>query len=341
MGCQRQHTVRTGVVVTWVATLLCVSALSGTGCRRETSVPADDRQGESKSSAAYRIPEDIYGNWKVAAVAGIARISALDEKGAAEWIGATAQYSADSAMFNGPDGLDICSAPTYSRREMTPAEFYDSFRDEAEDLGLKSKSIVLVEIGDASGAWTAPGSCLILRPDGTLVTLWDGAYFELQRTAEAAWTTAIVNSCSDCVQRQVELQSGVKVVCQRTEIGCYKATLRFGEGRLMLDISRDAGFAGFSSARGVVCVHHRFVSNEDELILVRFGPRVDQVNIGHPDSGTYGHLHYEMLGEEGTTLWVREFQYAGDSPPRSRTVTISLAEDLGKVRPGAWAADKE
>jgi hypothetical protein len=47
-------------------------------------------------------------------------------------------------------------------------------------LRLDGDQVAMVDILCASGTLDA-GSSLILRPDGSMLTLWDGVFFELRK----------------------------------------------------------------------------------------------------------------------------------------------------------------
>ena len=126
-------------------------------------------------SCAARSRPVFQGDWRVIWFTAPG-ISALGPTEAAGWIGTVATYDKNRAAF----GRETCAAPSYATRTMTPDEFAKEYHVRAADLGLQGDAVTLVTVTCPS-AWTNRGSLLIVKSSDTLLTMWDGVFFELER----------------------------------------------------------------------------------------------------------------------------------------------------------------
>ena len=106
-------------------------------------------------------PEPFFGEWRVAG------------PGAA---GTEASFSARTARF----GDRRCDGPTYTRRWLSPATFTDAYGVSPASLALTGAQVEFVDI-TCTGAALGEAGTLIVRPDGTLMTLLDGTFHTLAR----------------------------------------------------------------------------------------------------------------------------------------------------------------
>jgi len=127
------------------------------------------------ASCAARGRPVFHGDWRVIwfTAPGIWAIGPTE---AAGWIGTVARYDKDRAAF----GRETCAAPSYATRVMTPDEFAKEYRVRAADLGLQGDAVTVITVTCPS-AWSNRGSLLIVKPPDTLLTMWDGVFFELER----------------------------------------------------------------------------------------------------------------------------------------------------------------
>jgi hypothetical protein len=117
--------------------------------------------------------EPFFGRWKVASVStpGVSTGT-----GGANVVGTEVSYQSGRARF----GSETCEGPTYTRRAMSRVTFSEAYRVAPEQLKLPGDPIALVDVLCTSGSLTA-GSTFIQRSDSSLVTIWDGVYYELSR----------------------------------------------------------------------------------------------------------------------------------------------------------------
>lgn len=119
--------------------------------------------------------EPFHGTWRVTAVAAPG-VSAAAPAVAARQVGVEASFAPGRAQF----GDRTCEGATYTRRVMAAATFTEAYRVTPQQLSLGGDQVAMVDILCTSGALDA-GSSLILRNDGSMLTLWDGAFYELRR----------------------------------------------------------------------------------------------------------------------------------------------------------------
>ena len=115
----------------------------------------------------------ILGSWQVVSsrCPGVCAMSAAES---AEWHGTIARYTASVARFGG----DSCATPSYSRRRLTDREFIRGFRTSLRSIGITANSVDVIEVG-CNGRGTKPGSFLIIKDPGHILTVWDGVFFEM------------------------------------------------------------------------------------------------------------------------------------------------------------------
>lgn len=115
-----------------------------------------------------------YGTWQVTDVK-FPGIHAMTESQAKSWLGTIARYSADEARF----GQSHCS-PNYQSERRSAGDFFQDFRFPADALNITILPIQIVEIDCRAGELSA-GSSLIRSNENGAYTLWDGAFFKLER----------------------------------------------------------------------------------------------------------------------------------------------------------------
>lgn len=123
------------------------------------------------TDAAVEQPS-YYGEWTVQQVAGSTPISTAVDEG---MIGMEAVFSKEKASF-GPDEVQN---PVYEEAEMTNASFTADYRTPLSAIGIEADAVQTVSITD----WTHPGAFLIVKDEETLITLWDGNFYELKRAS--------------------------------------------------------------------------------------------------------------------------------------------------------------
>ncbi len=122
-------------------------------------------------------PESGYfGRWEVIGF-DMPGFHALSAEESQALVGTEAFFSEGEARF----GDRGCRPPAYVERDVELPDFGSEYRVDPALLDL-SDPIQLVDVGCAA-AWTRPGSLLILRADGSMLTVWEGVFFELARVS--------------------------------------------------------------------------------------------------------------------------------------------------------------
>lgn len=91
-----------------------------------------------------------------------------------------------------------------------------------------------------------------------------------------------------------------------------------------------------------VIVQDCFASNEDRLLLcdlTRAKPSV--VTLSHSDAGDYVHMHFTVGNLQHGRVTVEELEYAGSTPSRTRTLTISVDREGYHVTRGNWSETRQ
>lgn len=124
---------------------------------------------------ADREPGPAYlGSWEVVGF-DMPGFHALSAEESTAIVGKKAAFAESEARF----GDQRCRPPAYSEGILELAEFGAEYRVDPALLDL-FEPVRLVEVGCAAH-WTGPGSLLIPRADGSLLTVWEGVFFELVR----------------------------------------------------------------------------------------------------------------------------------------------------------------
>jgi hypothetical protein len=119
----------------------------------------------------------IYGRWKIKQIIPTSNIqtSADDAK---KYLGVEIVYSAEEFKF----GSEAVAHPKYKTGKMTAGEFYEQYRAQLKELGVTRGAVSTLEVQDAKGEGVLnPGAIVFVRSANTIVTMWDGIYFEVVR----------------------------------------------------------------------------------------------------------------------------------------------------------------
>ena len=118
-------------------------------------------------------PEPFHGTWKVTRVTAPGASAAPQ---AAAAVGTEARYRPGDARF----GSQSCDDPTYTRRSLSAETFVDAYSVAPQQLSLTGDPIAMVDVTCASGSLDAGGT-LILKPDGSMLTMSAGVFYELKK----------------------------------------------------------------------------------------------------------------------------------------------------------------
>jgi hypothetical protein len=122
---------------------------------------------------------DVYGTWTVTGFR-IPGISAMTAEEAGTWTGRTIELSPQSAAT----GAESCATPAYETIT-APADSLLSidYRIGPAALGLRPGGTIEVTRVSCSGSdWPSPGGLLLHTGADRAFTVWDGVFFELERS---------------------------------------------------------------------------------------------------------------------------------------------------------------
>jgi hypothetical protein len=120
-------------------------------------------------------PEPFFGEWSVSGAVN-ASGSAASPTGDNQAVGTEVTFGGRSARY----GTLRCSGPIYTRRWLAPATFRDAYQAAPDSLGLQGREVEFVDVTCSDGSLDWAGT-LIVRPDGTLLTVRGGVFFVLRR----------------------------------------------------------------------------------------------------------------------------------------------------------------
>lgn len=134
----------------------------------------DDRAAESEAHSD--VIGRLIGEWSTVGHS-CPGICAMSNEEADSWIGLKATLTEVGVVF----GDDSCRDATYESRRVSRLDFYRSSRFDLEQLGILQPDVEEVTVSCAGEGWIAPGSLFLIKDEETLITPWDGVYFELAR----------------------------------------------------------------------------------------------------------------------------------------------------------------
>lgn len=120
-------------------------------------------------------PEPFHGTWTVTRVTA-SGTSAVPQGIAA--VGTEARYRPGDASF----GSQSCDDPIYTRRSLSADTFAEAYNVAPQQLSIAGDPIAMVDVTCGSGSLDAGGT-LILRPDGSMLTMSGGVFYELKKAS--------------------------------------------------------------------------------------------------------------------------------------------------------------
>ena len=120
-------------------------------------------------------PEPFHGTWTVTRVTA-SGTSAVPQGIAA--VGTEARYRPGDASF----GSQSCDDPIYTRRSLSADTFAEAYNVAPQQLSIAGDLIAMVDVTCGSGSLDAGGT-LILRPDGSMLTMSGGVFYELKKAS--------------------------------------------------------------------------------------------------------------------------------------------------------------
>ena len=152
-------------------------------CSGERAAPPEQAAtgtapGSSAGPAAARA-DPAFGKWTVRGFR-IPGVSAMSNDEAGKWKGKVIELSANTAS----SGLEACATPAYETVTV-PADSVLGldYRISGTALGLTPGATIDVTRVTCSGTpWSAPGGVLLHTGANKAFTVWDGVFFELERS---------------------------------------------------------------------------------------------------------------------------------------------------------------
>lgn len=136
-------------------------------------------EADAKNKAKQTTQETFYGNWIVDKDLKTSSVSAYGQREINKVIKQRIVYTDALAKFN-----DISNPnPKYVKTELTEETFLKSTRLSLKDLGIKGKSVIVVDVyTNKNEYWIgSPAGHFIVKDKNTLILADQGQYFELVR----------------------------------------------------------------------------------------------------------------------------------------------------------------
>jgi hypothetical protein len=132
----------------------------------------------SMADPAPQPPPSICGTWMVRRLLQTGGVSISPEE-LKKLLGIRAIYSPSAMQF----GDIVATNPVYIVSRKSNDEFFSDNHIPISQLGIKSNTVLEVDVEHADGKDVlGPGAVLFIRNANTIVTTWNGGYFEMART---------------------------------------------------------------------------------------------------------------------------------------------------------------
>ncbi|HUR35555.1 MAG TPA: hypothetical protein VM032_17250 [Vicinamibacterales bacterium] len=128
-------------------------------------------------ASAPKLP--VFGTWRIMSYASPG-VSAAAPVQTLAWVGASASFSAVDARFAGQH----CSSPTYTPATLSAADFQQQYKVAPSSAGISGDQVTVFKL-DCGYDWHGPTNALIVKSPTSLLTPWNGAFFELVKTEPA------------------------------------------------------------------------------------------------------------------------------------------------------------
>lgn len=136
------------------------------------------KTSKSNSSETNDNNKSYLGNWIIKKKLATAPVYALSDDEIQSYIGKNLSITEKSLSFNGENYIN----PTFKDSILSNEDFISQYNISLKNLGINSSSVKKVDISQKNTQQlTSFGSAVFIKDDGTLVTSWDGVFFELKK----------------------------------------------------------------------------------------------------------------------------------------------------------------
>ncbi|OPJ63062.1 hypothetical protein [Clostridium oryzae] len=133
-----------------------------------------------KSSTSKNKKRIFYGTWIIKKAIAYGRVTAYGNKEIKKMIGKKLTYLRHEASYDN----NVLKQPYYKISSISRDEFFSYSYTDLSKLGIKKKSIKMVEIftnKSATLSWDSTGNYCFIKNKDTLILLDGGVYFKLVR----------------------------------------------------------------------------------------------------------------------------------------------------------------
>lgn len=133
-----------------------------------------------KSDELTENNEVFFGEWVIKSQIASGRVSEYGDEEIKKLLGKKLNYSSNLASYDN----NVLKMPYYEKSTINEKDFFIGNYVSFEQLGIKSKSIVKVEVytnKELNKPWDCIGRMLFVKNDNILILYDGGIYFELDR----------------------------------------------------------------------------------------------------------------------------------------------------------------
>jgi hypothetical protein len=133
---------------------------------------------QAACASASKVP--VFGTWEITSYSSPGGAAAPASVPALAWVGVSASFERGDARF----GEERCSAPKYTSRSLSAAEFQQEFRVPVTALGITGDPVIVYKV-DCGTGWAGKADTFIVKSPTALVASWNGSFLEMVKTPAA------------------------------------------------------------------------------------------------------------------------------------------------------------
>lgn len=133
----------------------------------------------TNSASSNKSSKSYFGTWVVSKKIATTPVYAMSEDKIKEYIGKELYLSEKKVSFDKENLVN----PTFEETTLSDSDFASENKTSLKNIGINSPSIKKVDvIQNANSNWTSFfGNSFYVKDANTLITLWDGVFFELNK----------------------------------------------------------------------------------------------------------------------------------------------------------------
>lgn len=140
----------------------------------KTKEPQDTKINQTNSNSNI-----FLGDWVINKKIATTPIYALSDDEIKSYIGKKLSITTSKVSFEKNSYID----PNFKEHTLSDNEFILENKLSLKDLGINAESIKKIDVATKDGSlWNSFGNSFILKDSNTIIILWDGIFFELNKS---------------------------------------------------------------------------------------------------------------------------------------------------------------